>query len=248
MSLKEREEAILSYLQTHREASVAELAHALFVSEPTVRRDLAALGRAGKLLRMHGGAVLRKQEPWENLPLSYREREAGNAKETIARRCLSLLQGGETVMIDASSTAFALLRLLGDREATVILTNSAKAPLVLSEAKTKLLVSGGELAPNTFSYVGSYAEDFFRTFHADICFFSVRTLTEDGYLTDNAVAENSLRKIMLQHSRRKILMLDSGKLGAPCLHTLCHMTDVDAVVSELDLSDRLPAYKNKLLF
>ena len=70
MSLKDREIAILEYLRTKKSASVSELCEALFVSEPTMRRDLAALNTAGKIIRTHGGAIYRN-EPGENLPLAY---------------------------------------------------------------------------------------------------------------------------------------------------------------------------------
>ena len=57
MSFKEREENILSYLREHKEATVSELCRTFYVSEPTMRRDLATLAEAGKLLRTHGGAA-----------------------------------------------------------------------------------------------------------------------------------------------------------------------------------------------
>lgn len=59
MPHNEREQFILEYLQKNREATVAELCRALFVSEPTMRRDLAALNSAGKIIRTHGGAAHR---------------------------------------------------------------------------------------------------------------------------------------------------------------------------------------------
>ncbi len=246
MSLKDRETAILDYLDAHGEADVTTLCSALFVSEPTMRRDLAALSAQGKLIRTHGGAA-RRHDPWENLPHAYREREHSSAKTIIGRKCLSLIRDGDTVMVDASSTALALLRLIGARKSVVVITNNAKAPLLLSETKVKTFVSGGELAPNTYAYVGSYAEEFMRSFHVDVAFFSVRTLTPTGELTDNAVAENAIRRIMLKNARRRVLMLDAEKIGPPCISTLCTLDDLDSVVSEKDISTLYPAHREKFL-
>ena len=86
-----------------------------------------------------------------------------------------------------------------------------------------------------------------RSFNADICFFSVRTLTRDGRLTDNAIAENAVRKIMLSRSRRRVLLLDSKKLGDPCISTLCDLSEIDTVVSERDISDVFASFKDKFL-
>lgn len=246
MSFKEREGMILEYLRENKEASVGELCCALFVSEPTMRRDLAALNWAGKIIRTHGGAMHRS-DPGENLPQEYREREHSDAKVTIGKKCLSLIKDGDTVMVDGSSTALELIRVIGNRKSIIVITNSAKASMILSGAQVRTFVSGGELAANSHAYVGSYAEDFLRSFNADVCFFSVRTLTRDGFLTDNAISENSVRKIMMSRSKRSVLMLDSEKIGEPCVSTLAHLRDVSYVVSERDISDEFNEYKEKFI-
>ncbi|MBQ8350947.1 MAG: DeoR/GlpR transcriptional regulator [Clostridia bacterium] len=246
MAHKDRESAILEYLQARGECSVGELCRALFVSEPTMRRDLGALNAAGKIIRTHGGAAPRST-PGENLPQAYREREQSEAKLAIGKRCLSLIRDGDTIMVDGSSTAQALLRVIGSKTSLVVVTNHAKAPELVGEGKVKLFVTGGEPAPNAYAYVGSHAEEFFRQFHADICFFSVRRLTSDGRLTDNALAENAVRRAMLAASGRRVLMLDSKKLGEPCMHTLCRLEEITHVVSERDISASFPAYREKFL-
>ena len=246
MSLKEREFKILNYLKEKGEASISELSSAMFVSEPTMRRDLAELNAEGKIIRTHGGAVY-KSKLGENIPLSFREREHSEAKLARAKKCLELISDGDTVMVDGSSTALALLSLLGSKKSIVVVTNSAKAAMILESASIRLFVTGGEIAENTYSFVGNYAEEFLRSFNADVCFFSVRTLTPKGLLTDNAISENSIRRVMLSRSKKSVLMLDSKKLGEPCMNTLCTLEDVSYVVSENDISERFSAHKGKFL-
>ena len=247
MSFKEREFSILEYLREKKEASVSELCSALFVSEPTMRRDLAALNASGKIIRTYGGASYRS-ELGENLPQDYRGREHSSAKDIIGKKCLDLISDGDLIMVDGSSTALALMRAIGDKKSSiVIITNSAKAPLILAETKVKTFVTGGELAPNTYAYVGSYAEDFIRSFNADICFFSVRTLTSDGRLTDNALAENSIRKVMMSKSKRSVLMLDSKKIGEACINTLCTLNEISYIVCEANISSNYPEYSDKFI-
>jgi len=246
MAYKDRETAIIEYLTRHKEASVSELCCALFVSEPTIRRDLAELNAMGKIIRTHGGAMLRG-ELGENLPLSMRERENSEAKAIIGKKCIELINDGDTVMVDGSSTALALLSELGDKKSVVVITNSAKAPLILAKTKVKTFVSGGELAADAHVYVGSYTEDFLRSFNADVCFFSVRTLTKEGLLTDNAIAENCVRRVMMSRSKKSILMLDSGKIGEPCINSLCSLNEIDFVVSEKNISDFFEKCKEKFI-
>ena len=246
MSFKERENSILSYLREHKEATVSELCRVFYVSEPTMRRDLAALAEAGKLLRTHGGAAYRG-EKGGNLPQAFREREQTSAKVIIGKRAITLVKDGDTVMVDASSTAAELLKLLRDRSDIVVVTNNAGAPVLLSETAVKTFVSGGELARGTYAFVGGYAESFLRTFRADVCFFSVRRLSADGELSDNAIAENAIRRVMMARAAKKVLLLDSKKLGDACMNTLCSLSEIDTVVSEKDISDLFPAYKEKFL-
>lgn len=246
MAHNEREPLILEYLQKNGEATVEQLCRATFVSEPTMRRDLAALNNAGKIIRTHGGAAHRNALG-ENIPQSYREREHSAAKLEIGKKCLSLINDGDTVMIDGSSTAQALMSVISEKKSLVVVTNSAKAAMILDKSNVRLFVTGGEIATNTYAYVGSYAEDFLRSFNADVCFFSVRTLTGDGLLTDNAIAENAVRRVMLSRSKRGVLMLDSKKLGAPCMNTLCTLDNISYVVSERDISADFPCHKDKFL-
>lgn len=246
MPLKEREYLILEYLKENKSATVEELCKTLFVSEPTMRRDLSSLNSQGKIIRTYGGASY-KSEPGENLPHEFREREHSDAKALIGRKCLSLINDGDTIMVDGSSTALALLKVINAKKSIAVITNSAKAPIILADTGIKLLVTGGELAQNTYAYVGSYAEDFIRSFNADICFFSVRTLTPDGRLTDNALAENSIRRAMMSRSKKSVLLLDSKKLGEPCISTLCDINSISHVVSEADISYLFPKYKDKFI-
>ena len=246
MNLRDRETRILDFLRERREVTVGEICRELYVSEPTVRRALAVLSELGMVIRTHGGAIY-KGEPGENLPLSYREREHSDAKLTIARKCLELIKEGSVIMTDASSSALALLRLLPEGKQLTVITNSAKAALILGDTSVKTFVTGGELAPESYAYVGAYAESFIRSFHADLCFFSVRTLTPSGELTDNAVAENAVRRAMLESSNHSVLMLDSKKIAVPCLNTLCTLNDIDFVVSECDISTYFKECKEKFV-
>lgn len=246
MSFKDRENKILEYLSQNRESSVEELCAKLFVSAPTIRRDLKALSDSGKIIRTHGGAFLNGL-PWESTPQELREKEFVEEKDIIAKKCLDLINDGDTVMIDASSTGLQLMRLLGSKSSIIVITNSTKSSFVSTRAGVKTFVTGGEASKISFGYVGSFAEEFIRKFNADICFFSVSSLTPDGRLTDNSIAENQISKAMMECSKKSVLLLNSQKIGDPQLNTLCTLNDVDIVVSEKDISGKFPMYKEKFI-
>ena len=246
MPLKDRENKILEYLSQNREASVAELCAKLFVSVPTIRRDLKALAEKGKIIRTHGGAFL-NSFPGESIPQELREKEFVVEKDIIAKKCLDLINDGDSVMIDASSTCLQLMKLLGAKNSIVLITNSTKASFISAKTGVKTLVSGGEVSKTSFSYVGSLAEEFIRKFNADICFFSVCSLSPEGLLTNNSTSENQLCRVMLERAQKSVVLLNSQKIGAPKLNTLCTLKDVDLVVSEKDISEKFPEYREKFI-
>ena len=248
MSFKDREKTILEYLRQNHEARIEDLCAKLFVSAPTMRRDLKALADAGKIIRTSGGAVI-NNVGWEGTPQELREKEFVSEKDAIAKKCLDLIKDGSTVMIDASSTCLQLLKLLGTgvKSSIIVVTNSTKASFILEKTGIKVFVSGGEASKTSFGYVGTLAEEFIRKFNADVCFFSVSSLTPDGKLTDNSIAENQISKAMIECSKKSVLLLNSQKIGEPYLNTVCTLRDIDFVVSEADISDSLGAYKEKLV-
>lgn len=247
MSLKDRENGILEYLSQNREVSVNELCEKFFVSVATMRRDLKALAEEGKIIRTHGGAFL-NSFPGESVPQELREREFVEEKDVIAKKCLDLINDGDSIMIDASSTCLQLMKILSTKKSIVVITNSTKAPLICAKTGVKTFISGGEVSKTSFSYVGSIAEEVIRKFNADICFFSVCSLSPDGMLTNNSTSENQLCRVMLEQSKKSVLLLNSQKLEeSKKLNTLCALNDIDFIVSEKDISDRFPEYKEKFI-
>lgn len=246
MSFKDRENKILDYLSQNHEATIDELCAKLFVSGPTIRRDLKMLADSGKIIRTHGGAFL-NNHPWESTPQELREKEFVTEKDIIAKKCLDLIKDGDTIMVDASSTGLQLIKLLSSKGSVILVTNSSKASLVSLKDGVKIFVCGGEVSKSSFGYIGTLAEEFIRKFNADICFFSVSSLTPDGKLTDNSIFENQISKTMMECSKKSVLLLNSQKIGAPQLNTLCTLNSIDFVVSEKDLSDKFPEYREKFI-
>ena len=246
MSFKDRKKVIIEYLRQNREMTIEELCERLFVSAPTMRRDLKALSDSGEIIRTPGGAMFNSVQ-WEGTPQELRENEFVLEKDIIAKKCLDLINDGDTVMIDASSTSLQLLSVLGSKNSIIVVTNSAKASFLFAKTGIKTFVTGGEASKTSFGYVGTLAEEFIRKFNADICFFSVSSLTPDGKLTDNSVSENQISKTMMECSKKSVLLLNSQKIGEPHLNTVCTLKDVDFVVSEKDLSPIFPNYKGKFI-
>ena len=238
MYYRERHNKILDILQKRNSASVHFLAQALYVSEPTIRRDLAVLQEQGKIRRTFGGAVLSDMINKE-VPFVLREHENRRAKDAIARMAAKHIRDGQIIFLDASSTASYLTPYLASFSDLTVITNSPKTSLKLAELKIRSLSTGGLLLENSISFVGAHAENFVRNFNADIFFFSCRGITDDGQLTDSSMEESQLRRIMMEHSKKKIFLCTSNKIGRKYMYNLCDVSAVDGVICEKELPDGL---------
>lgn len=231
MSVYEREEKYINLL-SEGEHSVKELSEKLFISEPTVRRDLILLEKKDIITRKRGRVNLKINAADKRIPLFIRDTEYKSAKLEIAKKAASLIKDGDVIMLDASTTAFCIIPHLAEFKNIFVITNGAKAALELASMGIKTVCTGGELTFESFSYVGPDAEETLRKYNADIAFFSCRGIGEDGVATDNSIFENSIRKIMIQKAARSFLLSDKSKLGKRFLNVLCDTKKIQGVITE----------------
>ena len=239
MPFYEREDKILSILTVNEITTVDEIASKLFISKPTVRRDLNKLAKKGLVFRTHGGASLVKYAADEKIPFVLREQEQNGAKICMAKKALEYIKDGCTIMIDGSTSAFAIVPLLLEFKNLIVITNSAKAAFVLGQMGIKNICTGGHMINKSLTFVGDDAKHILKNYNADVAFFSCRGLTDDGYLTDNSVEENEIRKIMIEKSKKSVLLCDESKFEKTYLNNLCHISKVDGIISNVNIPENI---------
>ena len=246
MPFYEREEKILNALLEKESMTTQELSARLFVSVPTLRRDLIKLEQMGKIIRVHGGAQLVKKAADEKIPFFLREQEQNDAKELMAQKAVQYIRDGDIIMLDGSTSAYALIPHLAPFKNLIVITSSAKSSFLLGRMGINNICTGGRMITRSLSYIGEDAECTVRQYNADLVFFSSRGLSLDGRLTDNSVEENSLRKVMLRHARKRVFLCDSSKIDHVYLNNLCHLSEVDAVICETPLPQGLESMLRKI--
>ena len=227
----ERREQILNILEKKKSVSVAELANTLYVSAPTMRRDLDLLEKEGKVQRTHGGVLLRRSQDSE-IPLFMRQEQNNLSKADIAKKAVQYVKNGDVIFMDASSTVCYLVPLLKNLEELTVITNSPKTSVLLGEAGIKNYCTGGLLLRHSIAYVGSDAERFIVGFNADVFFFSSRGITEDGKICDSSESEASIRKVMLKNADRSYYLADSSKKGKKYPFNICSLQDIEGLISD----------------
>ena len=231
MSIHNREELYVKLL-SEKEHTVEELANKLFISEPTVRRDILVLEKKDIITRKRGRVNLKINSADKRIPLFIRDMENNASKRQIALKALSYIKDGDVIMLDASTTAYCILPHLANFKEIFVITNGAKTAIELAAMGIKTICTGGELTQESFSYIGTDAESVLSRYNADVAFFSCRGITEDGLATDNSILENSMRKIMIKNSMKSYLLCDKSKFGKTYLNTLCHIDELEGIITD----------------
>lgn len=229
----ERQEQILSILEKRKSISVKLLAQLLYVSEPTVRRDLENLQQQGKVQRTHGGVVLRKASDAE-IPLMFREDQNNDAKKAIAEKAARQIHDGDVIFLDASSTVSYLIPHLKKFRDLLVVTNSPKTSIRLGEHNIKNYCTGGLLLMHSVAYVGSETEKFISRINADLFFFSSRGYTEEGLITDSSESEAAVKKAMLQNAEKSYYLCDSSKRNKKYAFNVCTAKAVAGIITETE--------------
>lgn len=236
----EREKLILKKILKDKRVTVKELAQSLYVSEPSVRRDLASLEKQNLIKRIHGGAIIENHSAsYLKIPFAIREMEDFDAKCIIAQKASELVKDGDVIMLDASSSAYAIIPYLTERNNITVITCGVKALIQLGEYGITAYSTGGRLLPSCMSLVDSDAMRTISEYNADIVFFSCRGISPDGNITDFSIEENLIRREMIKHSKKSVLLCASEKLNKTYMHNLCSINDIDLIISEVDFPETM---------
>jgi len=234
MEYSNRQQEIIEYLKQRRFASVTELAHVIFMSEATVRRDLQKLEQKGILKSVYGGVVISEYAN-SVVPVAFRDGENADKKEKIALEAAALIKDNDTVIFDSSSTVRRMCKHIKDRKNLTVITNNLRVCQEFKDSEIRLYCTGGALIPRRECFVGPMTERFIREIKADKLFFSAQGLSFGGDITDSSEEEISLRRVMFERSREQYFLCDSSKFGREFPFLLCPAEDVTQIISDVPI-------------
>ncbi|MGO2658342.1 DeoR/GlpR family DNA-binding transcription regulator [Mycetocola reblochoni] len=237
MFARERQQRIAELLTERSSVTVTELVDELDVTGETIRRDLAALERGGRLDRVHGGAVLRHSSTAEQ-PLDQRGGSNQTAKLAIADAAAALIPTDFTgsILIDAGSSTAALARLIGERwghtgSAPTIITHAAPIAAQLSSLIPVHLI-GGRVRGLTGAAVGSDTVAAVRTLRPDLAFVGVNGLSATFGLSTPDPEEAAVKSAIVDAARETVVLADASKFDEESLISFAPLSAVGTVVSD----------------
>lgn len=245
-----RRNQIREILLEKKSITVTELAEAFEVTEETIRRDLQLLENEGFLSRTYGGAFI-TEGVLNEVDLTLREAAYLDSKEKIAAQCASLVHHGDTVFLDASTTAAVVSKWLKNMRITVV-TNSLMVVDQLKDAEPiHLILIGGTYSPKSKAFNGGLTLRDLRNYYVDKTFMSCRSVSMERGITDSNEELAELRQLLLSSSHQIYVIADRSKIGKTSFVRICDFDAVDGLISDYAFDEEWRSFlqeKNVALF
>jgi DeoR/GlpR family transcriptional regulator of sugar metabolism len=232
----ERREQIARLVDDDQRVSVAELTVRFGVTDASIRRDLILLEGAGRLRRIHGGAVSMAAKLAAGA-YATKLRLHREEKTRIAAAAARLVSPGEVVLFDSGTTvAHVAAHLPAQLRAPSAITAVTYSLPVVDEIggweSPHLVVVGGLYLPDYRSFVGPQTIEGLRDLAADVIFLGCDGLSVEAGLTTPHVLVAEVGAVATSRSRRVIAVADGSKLGRQGFKPIVPLADVDLLITD----------------
>lgn len=212
---------------------VPELAELLGVSQGTIRNDLNALAEEKQVLRVHGGGVLVGNQAPRGAAFAARAKINEAAKQMIGTRAAELVEDGDALLLDASSTVYHLARCLTDRRNLRIVTNGIEVACMLAQNPTNTVnLVGGIVRAGIDSVIGPWSERFLQDVRIKTAFVSCSGFTPENGMTEVDVYEAQFRIKAIESATRVVALIDASKFGKLDLTPSVRMEQISMLLTD----------------
>lgn len=227
----ERRTKTLDLLNSNGQVSVTELSRIFNVSEVTIRNDLAHLEKKGLLIKTRGGGI-KTQRVGIDQHLNEKAKICSREKQAIGRKAASLINDGDTVIIDSGTTTLEVAKNLKDIRNLTVVTNALNIASQLINDQIRLILLGGLLRNESLSLIGPIPESSIKNFYCDKLFVGVDGIdSRAGIFTPNP-EEAELNRLMIESSKEVIVVADSTKFKRKSFAFIAPMSKVDTIITD----------------
>ncbi|MEG0824937.1 MAG: DeoR/GlpR family DNA-binding transcription regulator [Oscillospiraceae bacterium] len=233
MLAQERRNLILEQLQQEKSVVVAELSKHYDVSEETIRRDLDRLEKDGFAIKSYGGAVINESVSID-MPFNIRKKSNTAGKRKIGELAAHLVNNGDHVILDASSTAVFIAKALKSKKNLTIITNSIEIMIELADMPDwHIIAPAGSLKMGYLALVGPRVVESIQQYNVEKAFISCKGIHLANGVTDTNEDFAQAKHVMLHHAKDKILAVDSSKFGRIAFARIAETDGVDIIVTDM---------------
>lgn len=241
ISTKERRAIILQRIAQENNVSINELKELFNVSEVTLRKDLNAMHNARLLIRTRGGAMkIPDTAKGFDVPISTKQFDNVREKEGIGKLAATMINDGETILLDSGTTTLEIARNLHRLSNLTIVTNAMNIALELQKyERFTVILLGGHIRPTSLSTVGPIAEANIKSLFCDKLFLGVDSFSITSGISTPNMEEANLNQTMISMAKEVIAVFDYSKCLKRSFAHICNLEDLDAIVSDRRFPSRL---------
>lgn len=232
---KGRRSLILQRLRERSQISVAELREEFGVSEVTIRKDLNVLNDRNLLVRTRGGAMSYPsgEETPDDIPIGNKSFYNKREKQAIGRLAATLIEEGNTIMLDSGTTTLEIARNLDRFRRLTIITNAVNIAVELLRYKRfNVILLGGNLRETSHSTIGPVAESNLKLFYCDKLFLGVDSFSVECGLSTPNIEEANINQIMLSMASQVVAVFDSSKVNKRSFAFIASIDKIDVIVTD----------------
>lgn len=231
----ERRKQILDILAAEGSINTNALSEKLGVTGATIRTDLRDLAREGAIQRYHGGVRL-PERPHTDLGENYMVRSVTHVdlKSRIGKRAAEFVGSGDTIFMDASSTAFNMIPFLKDTDDVTVITNGIQTATELQRHNNfkSIILIGGMLRPHSGTIEGVMCREMISRFRAEYYFVSGNGFSPEQGLSGNNLFELELKRICAERSKHVVALVDSTKMGVDSASVFITTNKIDYLITD----------------
>jgi DeoR family deoxyribose operon repressor len=232
---------LLNRLSIDGFSSIKELSKKLEVSEMTIRRDLRELSKSNIVTLIPGGAILKKNSLIDKDEEKYLIQAAESLmleeKIKISRKAASLIEPNDVIVIDTGSTTENLPKFIRENMPLTVICYALNILFNVYENKNwKLIFPGGYFHGDTLMLESPEGIEMIKRIRANKSFISAAGVSEKLGVTCATAYEKETKRVVIESSDKKILLVDSTKFGKIKISHFADLTDFDIIITDTGIS------------
>lgn len=227
----DRQKIIMQEINLHNRVLCTDLSLTMNVSDDTIRRDIKELAEAGKILKIHGGAVgVSFASPFNIQHEVY----AQEAKKKIAEKTFRLIRNNNVILTEGGTTILELAKMIPKTLKATFFTISPQVAITLSDfSNIDVITVGGRLMQNANLHVGSSVLNQLAEVKADLCLLGANAFSVEGGLSDLDWEVVQVKKALIRSAKKVAVLAISEKLNTTQAIKICGVEDIDYLITEL---------------
>jgi DeoR/GlpR family transcriptional regulator of sugar metabolism len=237
MLKKERQAYILHQVNLHNKVLCTDLSNHINVSDDTIRRDLQELAEAGKIIKVHGGAL---SPSFHSGNHAAKEVYSYTQKRIIAQKAVSLIKDGMFVLTGGGTTIIEMAKALPAHLKATFISGSIPALYeYLNHPNIDVISIGDKISKNSKISVGMEAISRIRQLRVDLCFLGINAINLHNGVSDNDWEVVQIKKAMIEASQKLVCLTIAEKINSQQPLQVCDIQQIGTLITELTPDDPL---------